>query len=413
MGRAATVNAEGQASWSALTLHRLEPSVRAALTIIDPSGRELNETDTWSMLRPAIAAVIVRLGGKTAVPHADVLAEVDTRAAKHFRLPSTDYIILTSLSVDALPMKRAELTECRISPLGPRGDRFPTPKSLHPGQPHHKVLQECVRFGYQWACVSTRGRTIHAAFDDGMRALHLLRAIWTLFATRGSWRISSSQRTPKPVGTIRLGPVHTVHRPDGGLAEDLYWYEPSWDIADKLFNPSTGWDPIEKQRRWAVARLRRHPFGSEVQELLVRYVNALDHADHDVTFLHLWAVLEHATDTVGAAYDRTIERAASIFTDRGVAMEVLESLRLSRNQYVHASRSGERRDQLAYSIKSILDAHLIRLIKNDFRAESIVEHAQCLGLAADTSRLERQRRQLSRVICLRRRERATKRAQDA
>jgi hypothetical protein len=147
--------------------------------------------------------------------------------------------------------------------------------------------------------------------------------------------------------------------------------------------------------------LARHPFGIEVQQLIRRYSEALDQRDLNVAVIQLWGILEKLTGTVGANYDETIQRAASVFKEPKNAKEKLEYLRMRRNAYVHASRSTNDRDQAAYLVKAFVDPHLVRLVFNEFRVGSLDEYAKFLALPRNVAALERRQALLRRAIKMR------------
>jgi len=202
----------------------------------------------------------------------------------------------------------------------------------------------------------------------------------------------------KPIGVIHNGPIHTIHHPDGSLAADTFWYEISYRGDQDVFKPKNGWEQLEKNRRWTTSHIRRLAYCQDLENIIVRYVTALDHSDMDVAFLQVWSILEKITDTVGGRYDDTIRRAIRIFSDRTIAKETLESLRLRRNQLVHAARSGENSEQIVYAIKQVVDPHLRILIRNEYGVHSLEEYGEYLDLSTDIEFLKRQRRHLNTAL---------------
>lgn len=115
----------------------------------------------------------------------------------------------------------------------------------------------------------------------------------------------------------------------------------------------------------------------------------------------MWSILESLTDTVGARYDETIKRVLWPFEDRQLSRELLEYLRTYRNQYVHAARSDDNRDQVAMLIKAFIDPHLVALIRNDFQVDTIKEYARCLSLPTSQSELRKTISRTARACRLR------------
>jgi len=174
--------------------------------------------------------------------------------------------------------------------------------------------------------------------------------------------------------------------------------EPDYAEDLPLFKHADKWPKIEGNRRWAVRLVKGLPYRADLESLLLRYISALDQPNPEAALLQLWGILEKLTHTVGAKYDETIKRAVWIFSgeDRLLAKDLLEAVRCRRNQYVHASRTGPDSDQVTYLVKSFVDPHLIRLIRNDFSIKSLDQYGEFLSLPTETAVLR------DRMIWLRR-----------
>jgi hypothetical protein len=160
------------------------------------------------------------------------------------------------------------------------------------------------------------------------------------------------------------------------------------------------WPRIEKLRRSAVRRVAGVEYQQDLEDLLIRYASALDQPNPDVAFLQMWSILEKMTDTVGDNYDETIKRAVSLYSKdkRAMMRDILELLRLRRNQYVHSAESGMQSEQLAYAIKSIIDPHFLKLISNPFKVRSLEEYGAFLALPTDLTTLDERRRRIVQAI---------------
>lgn len=391
IGKAVTVDQEGQVSWQGLWLLKYETAIRAIAMIVGPDGRELNEIDTWRIVRSAMMEVIRRQGGGKPVRSIDLIREADSIAADHFRSPLTDYALVSSLSIKSFPRKSIRVRGLQISPLKAGGRRYRPPERIR-----FDPRFQCDT-GYQRVRVKTSGRTIHEAVANAMEALSLLRGLWNLLATYGSWTISMGSKKQKSIGVIQTGPLHTLHRLDGTSVDDIYWYEPDFVEPRKLFEPNMGWTSIEKNRRLAMRRISRLPFKDDLEHLIIRYTAALDSTNLSVAFLQMWSILEKLTDTT-MHYDDTIQRAVWWFKDHHLAKELLESVRCCRNEYVHRARTKDDQDQIAFLVKAFVEPHLVHLIRNEFRVASLAEYGQCLALSRDITQLEKRHRQLGRAL---------------
>jgi hypothetical protein len=200
----------------------------------------------------------------------------------------------------------------------------------------------------------------------------------------------------KPLGVIHTGPIHALRSSKTDVLNP-FWYEPDYVEDRALFVPPPGWGPLEHKRRQANRKIQRLGYRHDLEEILVRFAGALDQSNLDIACIQLWGLLEKITDTVGSNYDETIRRASWVFEDREIAKAQLESVRLRRNLFVHSARSSDDREQVAQMIKGLVEPHLVRLIRNDFRVRTIREYANCLKLSRNEEVIKRQRQRLGRV----------------
>ena len=202
----------------------------------------------------------------------------------------------------------------------------------------------------------------------------------------------------KPHAVVHAAPVHTLHNPDGSPATDDYWYEPDFSGDQPLCRPDAGWAVLTSFIRNATRLLRKSPFREDIQQLFVRYAQALDRSDEDTAFVNLWGVLESVTQTGRANYDKTIARATWIYEDREQAAEELGYLRMQRNRIVHASASTQDGGSSVHQLKAIVDSHLRHLLVNTFKVTSIQEYASLLDLPASTATLRHKRDELNKAL---------------
>ena len=399
LGRSSSLTTDEGVSWPlSINHHESELAVRSSAIIIDPDGNELNETDAWAIVWTAIKSDITKGGGGKPIRPDALLVTANALAADHFRKPLTDYLLLTTLSIASLPAKHIRVEGCAISQVSRKCRKYVQPdamrwRSNEPLWERHLKSTEYLRIRVQ-----TAGRTIHEATGRALDAVNLLRGLWTLFATYGSRTLRLGWVKQEPIGVIHTGPIHTLHKPDGSPAADLFWFDPNYAGDRKLFGSDGKWKQIDKHRSWAMRQMKRLAYRDDLKNLIARYATALDQPDLDVAFLQMWSILEKITDTIGTNYDETIRRATWVFKQRDIAAEQLECLRFRRNQYVHSARSGEERDQVAYMVKAFVDPHLLRLIRDDFKATSLKDYSEFLALPTNVDTLKKRRDRLQRAI---------------
>ena len=396
-GKEASINANGGIKHSGFLILKLEAALKLSVVILTPEDDELNETDAWNILRSSLVASVKKCGGGQPLEEKEVITTADKLAAEFFRKELVLYTAVSSLSLKSFPAQSVQIGGCRISLLSSL-KRYPPPNCLQSYRPLATYRESSK---YKFVKISTSGRSVYEAMDHGLRSLHLLRGLWSLFATYRSWSMSSGGSRKKLIGVIHSGPVHTLHNQDGKPAVDMFWGESGWTEDRDLFDPEKDkWEIVDKNRRYAMRQLRKSKsvFQREMERLIVRYAIALDQTDHDVTFLQMWSVLEKITDTIGR-YDETVKRAVWPFTKgRQLEKEILNCMRSRRNLYVHAAEGKGEPDQAAYLIKEFVDIHLVRLIQNSFDAASIQEYARHLMLSSDLKILKRERKLLGQAI---------------
>jgi hypothetical protein len=241
---------------------------------------------------------------------------------------------------------------------------------------------------YAWVTVPASGRTWREAGDAGIEAVDLLRGIWNLRLTFQRWTISSHARGP--INDIVLGPVHTVHNPNGQPAAGEFYYQPEYRKPHKVYDLSKGHDKLRQFQRRVMRQINRSKIGPFLRRSLIRYARAQDEADLDDCFLNLWSLLEALTCTPRAAYDMTVHRAASVWSDPAFPVQELTHLRSWRNRSVHLSESSDDRETRAYQLKSYVDQMLAFLIFNrNSRRQSLEETMQLLDMPHDAEELKR------------------------
>jgi len=396
LGTSARIKSPTEVTWAGFGVLRFQTALKYSLLVRDPDGEELNEYDSASIVQNAMIGLMTKAGGGKPMAPADVIAEGDAVAAKHFRTKKESYVAVTSISLESLPWKKLKVKQCILRPLNERGSKYPLPAAVanldERFEAHLKSSRYCL------LRIDTSGRTIYEANDNAATAVNFLRGIWNLMLTFQSWSISRGHTRQQPMGVIHPGPIISLHRPDGTPVSDILWVEKSFGGEAEPFKPKKGWLEIEKQRRFLMRCVERLPYRREMESIMARYAVALDHTDLDVAFLQLWSILEKITGTIGSNYDDTIRRTTWGWPGRYTEMEVLQALRLRRNHYVHSAATMENQDQMTYMLKSFVDPHLLRLIRNDFRVKNLDEYAQYLHLSSDVSALDKKRKTYGHAI---------------
>jgi hypothetical protein len=241
---------------------------------------------------------------------------------------------------------------------------------------------------YAPVSVSVIARSTAEAANKALDRLDFVRGVWNLWRNLGqTFRKSSGKR--KPVNTILLGPIHTLHQSNGELATETWWYEPQYQGPVSLCNEKATIENMYKYMTSFRSHLKKSKYESDIILAVVRYVRALDSQDWDDSFLRLWSVLEFLTGTQSDSYKVTIRRASYMFADKEYEHQILSHLREYRNKSVHAGSESNDIESLVYQLKRYVETLIEFHVGNKFRFSSIADAAEFMDFPIDKALIDR------------------------
>lgn len=210
-----------------------------------------------------------------------------------------------------------------------------------------------------YACVhiSTSGRSPEEAGFLALDTIDLLRGMWNFYLNRKKHLILHSGKRD-PINRIMLGPLHSLHSPNGKRLPDPFWYDHTYVGPVSPIDLSKDWSNIRRFEKLVRRRLSKSHSKPFLKEAFQRYARALDERSHETSFLKLWSLLEYLTRSGNQRYDVTIERAACLWNDHAFHKEILRHLRDHRNSAVHADQSGGEITKLLYQLKRYVEGLL-------------------------------------------------------
>lgn len=227
--------------------------------------------------------------------------------------------------------------------------------------------------------IRVMARTDNEASQIATDTIDYLRGIKNFLINKNiSFTLRSGK--PKPINKIRLGPIHTLHYPDGSIASKHFWYDPHYFYDPLLNYRNIDWDKIKKEEIFLRNRLKKHPYGSDLKSIFIKYARSLDLYDYESSFLKLWSLLECLTNTNKKNYDTTIRRTAFLYEDRDFHIQVLEHLRAYRNLFVHSDKSTSRVETSIYQLKRYVERAILFHIKSYTHFTTIGEAGEFLNL---------------------------------
>ncbi|OAI44324.1 hypothetical protein AYO42_00835 [Rhizomicrobium sp. SCGC AG-212-E05] len=242
--------------------------------------------------------------------------------------------------------------------------------------------------------VHVKALSAHHAHDIAADAFDCLRGLMNFFVNR--------QRTVNPFGALSGGPTHavnrfrtapyqTVHNSDGSLAVKTIWYEPRFSHerpSIKFSQPLTVHGNIIRKwwKKIVQGQLREH-----LVEGYIRYGRSLDNHDQAVALTQLWSTLEMLMGY--PRHDAVVSRTIKLFDEETIARQLVEHIRLRRNESVHTGQAPEFLE--ADTILTHAD-HLVRRALTFFTMESGLfkstrEALNFLDLSLDIRDLKKQK----------------------
>jgi hypothetical protein len=383
----------GEVSTSSLEFDDYRTVLLSALDF----DKDFPEIERTRLLWKALWAA-ARAGPMT---NASILSEINRRESEFLATPRRRFVLATQLSLRSAPkrlraLRHGDATLALSRSLPPR---FLKARRLMEteGQVSYPLRDKKppTDFNYLRVRVSAWGRSDHEGGSRAIHALDLLRSIWNFIFNERV--LSSSSSSPRAVNRILLGPLHTLHLPNGDLAtREFWWWEPGYERPVDGFDLAREWPRIEKVESLIRERIRNSPYRGALEDSFVKYGRALDGTDYDQVIVALWSLMERLTATTKHA--EVVGRAASLWPTAEWHREVLNHVRLYRNRAVHAGEGGDIKEDVLYQVKRHAERLLLFHVRSGRRYASIEDAAEFLSLPTDPAELRRRRRLLDRAI---------------
>jgi hypothetical protein len=311
-----------------------------------------------------------------------ILREVSKQEDAFIKMPNTDYVLVTGISLTGLEHSRSISSgKYRIILERTTPKRYVRDKALE--EARRVVFGEMPK-NYAGIRMFVFGRSLHEAAESGLDTLELLRGIWNF----GNNRLIASRHSgprPHPVNAIQLAPVHTLHSKEGSPISDSYWYDPNYVRPVQPFDLRRHKLNLFQFESHVRKRLQNHAYSKTLCRVLSKYARALDGWNLTATLVSMWSLLEMLTDTSTSRYDDTVKRASFLYRDRDYAHQILNHIRTYRNRAVHSIEETEHAEYLVYELKRYIDTLLEFHIVNRLKFRTLEDAAYFLSMPANIS----------------------------
>jgi len=300
--------------------------------------------------------------------------------------PQTEFVFVTSLTIKhhrALGSFKFDACDFAFSAPLPKSFARQNPERFRVIHPLPDLVP-----GSTAVRVSVSARSDFEAYHKAVESLDFLRGIWNFRVNRGILSRWSSGPV-KPVNRIRLGPVHTLHLPNGQEVSPLFWYE--------LLSPSEatiesvhGWNRIKDEAKRISEIIEKSNYRDFLKNMFVRYVRSLDSSDHEASFLKLWSLLEYLTAVEDKAdYDEIIKRALFLSHNDDYDNRMLQHLRIRRNSTVHRGEASSQVETFIFQLKRYIEALMLFHLQFGYRFSSPEKLGELLSKPRDLEVLKK------------------------
>ena len=314
----------------------------------------------------------------------NLLKYINKLESEYLSQPIIEFRLLTGISLSRhinVPLHRINGASISINPklskrmMSQRAQSLESAKrSIIGSYPH----------SYADVLVTVKARSPHEAAQSALDSLDFLRGMWNFSENRRLITRNSYSGKQKPVNSILLAPIHTLHLQDGSPASESWWYEPNYLEPTALFTRQAEFDEVLKFTQSFRKHLSRSHYQSELIAITLRYARALDTRDLNDAFLKLWGVLETLTGTGlgNTTYKEVVRRAAFIVPHRDYdySLQVLTYLKDFRNKFVHAGSESDEIESLLFLLKRYVEFLLEFHLGNGFRFKSIIDACEFMDL---------------------------------
>lgn len=363
--------------------------------------------ETYEDFEPGISPVqrqrLIRMALRAAAASGPITPELlmgeMSRQKTQYRekTPHNDYILVTSISIKRpVGLSRLHFDNADFVFDDELPSRF-SRKELDI-QRSIKAMQDFPA-GFCKARVRVKARSDFDAFETALGSLDYLRGIWNFVINRRIEWVWTSNPV-KPVNSIYLGPVHTLHCPTGKLATGTYWFEPVY-LAEPKAEDVKNWADVKEHTAKIRKVITRHPYRDYLREAFIRYARSLDGIDHESSFLKFWSLLEWLTAiSEEQNYGEVINRVVFLFDDEDYHRKILEHLRIRRNASVHRGEGTTYARDYIYQIKTYVEWMLLTHLRARGRFETPQQLGQMLRSTRDLNTINKNIKSLNDQLYL-------------
>jgi len=213
-------------------------------------------------------------------------------------------------------------------------------------------------------------------------SLGLLRGIWNLGLNKDRGIRTTFKGPSPPLNQIILGPIQTLHEKNGKLATESFWYQPEYQKPLRVYKKTQQFPSLMRYEKNVRKIIKNHNYRADIEEAIIRYVDALDLYNFHDSFIRLWGLLETLTSNRNDTQLETVKKTVFHFTssDKDYVRQFLYVLSKFRNNAVHMGSNTQHIERFMQMLKQCVEVVLQFHITNKFKFNSLKEATDFFGL---------------------------------
>lgn len=378
---------DGRVSFDGVQLHLIVPMISSAMGV--GSGRHLDNHTRKMMIRNALFSPNLQAGFNVT----DFEKECNRQYSIHSQKQLSKYTIVFQLPILDFGRKHTKYEQILVDSSGDIRSHFfqralEERKNLHQTARYRLNLPNVNETMLNVKVIVSAATPMEAYYLAAETFDELRGAMNLLFNYQRHWRFSLGTSAPEAINWIRRGLISTVHREDGRLASETFWYERDW-LEPKNFVEFG--DDKSAQFDWILRKLRRtHALMPYAKLCLLQYCRALDLSEFKYTFLELWSILELLTLSERENYDKLVDRSAAMHDEFDWMREVGRHLLYRRNAIIHTlSQEDGELETIVYQYKRLVEPLLRFYLINPYNMQSQEEVIRFLDFGKNPDALSR------------------------
>lgn len=358
---------DGNVTFSSFEYH----DAKAALESMIDFPNAAKDLDKSLLVTKAIWVV-----AKAAITEANAfINQINQNIRDELATRENKYFVLTSISVTNIGIRSIRLDDCLFRFYQ---SKFPTKFNSRKSQILPKsTVEEAESLGYTKIVIELSAKSEQLAAKKGLKVLDQLRAMYCLFLNHSNEFIGNQW---EPINRVRLGEYHTVHREDGTIYPDMFWYDPTYKYARPVSSGDIS--IIVKSIKYVITRLGKldRKYKDTLIESLLRYVRAFDEQNQNTAVMRAWGALECVAAPNESNCDSVTRRCAFLFDEHEYHKQILEHVREYRNRNVHAGEESKVAKNHGFQIQRYFKKLLLFHIHNAGNFDEIQDANRFLDL---------------------------------